>query len=156
MLSQTIQTAFKAQLVDATDLENVIIDLTLQSKAVAHPTDSRLLEVARYKLVKVGKECGLSFKQTFEKEAKSLKRKAGGYAHAKQHKRLNKVIKRQRTIVGILLRQLDRKLATVNEQAQLKLKELMSRVTQLKNQKKNDKNKIYSMHAPEVECIGKG
>jgi IS5 family transposase len=156
LLSQTIQTAFKEQLVDASDLENVIIDSTVQSKATAHPTDSRLLEVARNKLVKAAKECGLSFKQTFVKEAKTLKRKAGGYAHAKQFKRLKKVIKRQRTIVGILLRETGRQLATVSEQAQQKLKEIMGLVTQLKNQKRNDKNKIYSLHAPEVECIGKG
>jgi IS5 family transposase len=156
LLSQTIQTAFKEQLVDASDLENVIIDSTVQSKATAHPTDSRLLEVARNKLVKAAKQCGLSFKQTFEKEAKTLKRKAGGYAHAKQFRRLKKVIKRQRTIVGILLRETGRQLTTVNEQAQQKLKEIMGLVTQLKNQKRNDKNKIYSLHAPEVECIGKG
>ena len=68
---------------DASDLENVIIDSTVQSKATSHPTDSRLLEAARYKLVKAAKEWGLSFKQTFEKEAKIFKRKAGGYTHAK-------------------------------------------------------------------------
>lgn len=156
LLSQTIQTAFKEQLVDASDLENVIIDSTVQSKATAHPTDSRLLNIARYKLVKVAKECGLFFKQTYVKEAKNLNRRAGGYAHAKQFRRLKKVIKRQRTIVGILLRETARQLATVSEQAQLKLKEIMGLVTQLKNQKRNDKNKIYSLHAPEVECIGKG
>ena len=127
---------------DASDLESVIIDSTVQSKATAHPTDSSLLNIARYKLVKATKECGLSFKPTDVKEAKNLNRRAGGYAHAKQFKRLKKVIKRQRTIVGILLRETSRQLATVNEQAQQNLKEIMGLVNRLKNQKRDDKNNL--------------
>lgn len=63
-----------------------MIDSTVQSKATTHPTNTRLLEVARYKVVKTAKECTRSFKQTFFKEAKTLKRKATGYAQAKQLK----------------------------------------------------------------------
>lgn len=74
-------------------------------KALAHPINFRLIEVARYKLVKAWKECGLSFKKILAKEAKHLKRKARSYAHEKQFKMLKKVIKRQRTIVGFLLKE---------------------------------------------------
>ena len=61
MLGQAIQTASKEVLVDAFDLENVIINSTVQSKVVDHPIETRLLEVASYKLVKMTKEYGLSF-----------------------------------------------------------------------------------------------
>jgi len=81
----------------------------VQEKAIAHPVDSRLLEIARHKVVTCAKRAGIALKQTFVKEGKSLRRRAGGYAHAKQFKRLRKVLKRQRTILGIVLRQVQRK-----------------------------------------------
>ena len=56
------------------------MDSTVQEKAVAHPVDSRLLEIARYKVVKAAKAAGIACKQTFAAEGKALRRKAGGYA----------------------------------------------------------------------------
>jgi IS5 family transposase len=61
-------------------METVVVDFTVQHKAVAYPTYSRLLEVAPYKLVELARECGLSLKQTFVNEAKQLTRRACGYA----------------------------------------------------------------------------
>ena len=87
----------------------MIVDSTVQHKAIAHPTDSRLLEVARAKLVEAVKDAGIDLKQTFAKEGKALGRKAGPYAHARQFKRMRRAIKRQRTIVGRLQREVDRK-----------------------------------------------
>ena len=57
-------------------------------KAIAHPVDSRLLEIARHKVVSAAKRAGIALKQTFAKEGKELRRRAGGYAHAKQFRRL--------------------------------------------------------------------
>ena len=62
------------------ELERVIVDTTVQEKALAHPVDSRLLEIARYKGVKAAKAVGIALKQTFAAEGKELRRKAGGYA----------------------------------------------------------------------------
>lgn len=56
------------------------------------------------KVVQAAKRAGIALKQTFSKEGKALRRKAGGYAHAKQFKRLRRTVKRQRTILGIVLR----------------------------------------------------
>jgi IS5 family transposase len=50
----------------------VIVDSTVQHKAIAHPTDSRLLETARAKLVEAAKDAGIDLKQTFAKEGKEL------------------------------------------------------------------------------------
>ena len=77
---------------------------------MAHPVDSRLLEIARHKVVSAAKRVGISLKQTFAAEGKTLCRKAGGYAHAKQFKRLKKAVKRQRTILGVVMREVQRKL----------------------------------------------
>lgn len=102
---------------------------------------------------------GVTLKQTFAKEGKELRRKAGGYAHAKQFKRLRRVLKRQRTILGSVLREVQRKLATADTESPLSLNRLttvLERAERIRTQQRHDKNKLYALHAPEVECIGKG
>lgn len=94
------------------EFERVIVDNTAQEKVIAHPVDSRLLEIARAKVAQAATLAGIALKQTFARESKELRRKAGGYAHAKQFKRLRRVVKRQRTLLGIVLREVKRKLAT--------------------------------------------
>ena len=110
LLKATIETAVEIKAIKPAELERVIVDTTVQEKAIAHPVDSRLLEIARHKVVSAAKRMGISLKQTFAAEAKELRRKAGGYAHAKQFKRLKKAVKRQRTILGVVMREVQRKL----------------------------------------------
>ena len=110
MLKATIETAVEIKAIRPAELERVIVDTTVQEKAIAHPVDSRLLEIARHKVVSAAKRAGIELKQTFAKEGKELRRKAGGYAHAKQFKRLRKTVKRQRTILGVVMRDVQRKL----------------------------------------------
>ena len=90
-------------------LATLLVDSTVQEKAVAHPTDSKLLETARAKLVQVAQGAGIELKQTFAKEGRLLGFKAGRYAHARQFKRMRGVIKRQRTVVGRLVREIEHK-----------------------------------------------
>jgi IS5 family transposase len=160
LLKATIDTAVASRTIKPAEFERVIVDTTVQEKAVAHPVDSRLLEIARHKVVAAAKRAGIALKQTFIKEGKTLRRRAGGYAHAKQFKRLRKVVKRQRTILGIVLREVARKMgqaaADGNALALNSLRELMQRAERIRTQRPKDKNKLYALHAPEVECIGKG
>jgi IS5 family transposase len=107
LLAQTINVAVDLKLIKPQELTRVIVDSTVQHKAIAHPTDSRLLETARAKLVEAAKDAGIDLKQTFAKEGKELGRKAGRYAHARQFKRMRRAIKRQRTIVGRLQREVE-------------------------------------------------
>lgn len=161
LLKAIIDTAVAIQAVKPKDLERVIVDATVQEKAIAHPVDSRLLEIARHKVVSAAKRAGIALKQTFAKEGKELGRRAGCYAHAKQFKRLGKVLKRQRTILGIVMREVQRKLADLElacDSAKT-LSDLMmwiERAERIRTQQRHDKNKLYALHAPEVECIGKG
>ena len=110
LLKTTIETAVAIKAVKKSEFERVIVDSTVQAKAIAHPTDSRLLEVAREKIARLAKRAGIKLKQTHEREGKTLRRRAAGYAHAKQFKRLKRVLRRQRTLLGSLLREVRRKM----------------------------------------------
>lgn len=92
LLAITIAVATNMKAVVPDEFKRVIVDSTVQEKAIAFPTDSRLLEVARAKLVMLSQRAGLVLKQTDEREGKRLRRRAGGYAHAKQYKRLRHVL----------------------------------------------------------------
>lgn len=159
LLKATIDTAVEVKAIRPKEFERVIVDTTVQEKAIAHPVDSRLLEIARAKLVQGAKRVGIELKQSFVKEGKALRRRAGGYAHAKQFKRLRRAVKRQRTILGIVIREIERKLVTAKSEsasALCRLKTLLSRAERIRTQRRNDKNKLYALHAPEVECLSKG
>jgi IS5 family transposase len=112
-------------------------------------------------VVSAAKRAGIALKQTFAKEGKELRRKAGGYAHAKQFRRLKRVLKRQRTILGIVIREVQRKrqtpdFAPTHPKAASDLTMWLERAERVRTQQPKDKNKLYALHAPEVECIGKG
>ncbi len=159
LLKATIDTAVATKALKPAEFERVIVDTTVQEKAIAFPTDSRLLEIARYQVAKAAKFAGITLKQTFAHEGKALRRRAGGYAHAKQFRRLKRVLKRQRTVLGIVLREVGRKLATATTESPAtlnRLTTLLERAERIRTQQPKDKNKLYAMHAPEVECIGKG
>jgi transposase, IS5 family len=162
ILKATIDTALASKAIKPTEFERIIVDSTVQEKAIAYPVDSRLLEIARYKIVMHAKRCGISLRQSFAKEGKALKRKAGGYAHAKQFKRLHRIVKRQRTIVGKLIREVRNqlRLGAFNLETapatMAALYTLLERADRIRAQQPKDKNKLYALHAPEVECISKG
>lgn len=172
LLKATIDCAVETKAVKPAELERVIVDSTVQSKAIVHPVDSRLLEIARRKVVAAAKRAGIALKQTCAQEGKTLRRKAGGYAHAKQFKRLRKTVKRQRTILGVVMRECevqrkldsDKAAVAVGAPAHLAshpkalgdLATLMERAERIRIQQRNSKDKLYALHAPEVECISKG
>ena len=166
ILKATIDTAVTSGAIQPAEIERVIVDTTVQEKAIAYPVDARLLEIARHQIVKAAKRCGIGLRQTFAKEGQALRFKSGGYAHAKQFKRLKRVLKRQRTIVGILIREVRGKMAALatpvtgearnTTTALSSLGTLLERAERIRTQQQKDKNKLYALHAPEVECIAKG
>lgn len=164
LLAQTVNTAVELKLIKPQELSRVIVDSTVQHKAIAHPTDSKLLETARTKLVEAAKEAGVELKQTYAKEGKALGHKAGRYAHARQFRRMRRVLKRQRTVVGRLQRDIKRKFAAltgVSEAVRQVMQTTLARAAQIVAQSgskkaKDGAPKLYSFHAPEVSCINKG
>jgi len=156
LLKTTIEAAVSMGAVKKAEFERIIVDSTVQEKAIAHPTDSRLLEVAREKIARLAKRAGIALKQTHEREGKTLRRKAGGYAHAKQFRRLKRVLRRQRTILGALIRDVRRKMVPLAQQVQDALNVWLERAERIRTQKPRDSGKLHALHAPEVSCIGKG
>jgi IS5 family transposase len=162
ILKATVDAAIEVKAIKPAEFERIIVDTTVQEKAISYPVDARLLEIARHKIVSHAKRCGMVLRQTFAKEGKTLRRKAGGYAHAKQFKRLARTIKRQRTIVGKLIREVRGKLdsrafdASASPFTLTSFNTLLERADRIRTQQRKDKNKLYALHAPEVECISKG
>ena len=81
----------------------------LDTTAIAHPTDSRLLNRAREQLVDAAQEAGISLRQSYARVGKAAEHQAGRYAHAKQYKRMQREIRKLRTWLGRVIRDVRRK-----------------------------------------------
>jgi IS5 family transposase len=100
LLARTMEVAVTIKLIAKKELTRVIVDSTVQEKAVAYPTDSKLLETARSKMVEFSKANGSELKQNYAKEGLLLGYKAGRYAHARQFKRMRKVISKRPAVLS--------------------------------------------------------
>lgn len=156
LLAETIEAAKRSGVIKASSVKRVIVDTTVMPKAVAHPTDSRLLERCRSHLVKAAAEHGIKLRQNYNREAPRLAAQVGRYAHARQYKRMKKALRTLRSRVGRVMRDVDRQVEQVGGTGRVALMELIARAKRILNQKTKDKNKLYALHAPEVECIAKG
>lgn len=156
LLKETIEAAHRGNVVKVKSFEKIIVDTTVMEKAVAYPTDSRLLERGRQYLVKLAAILGIKLRQNYNRQAPRLAAQAGRYAHAKQYRRMKGALKSLRTLVGRVWRDIDRKLDREDEIQAAKAASILERVKRLLEQKTKAKNKLYSLHAPEVECISKG
>jgi len=83
LMARTINVAVNLKLIDVAQLRTLIVDSTVQEKAITHPSDSKMLETARSKLVEAAKAQGIELKQTYAKEGASLGSRASRYAHAR-------------------------------------------------------------------------
>ena len=155
MLAATIAVAKELKIVKEADLQNVIVDTTVQEKGIAYPTDSRLSETSREALVKAAAEHQLNLRQNYNRVAQALAREAGRYANARLYKRMRRTIKKQRTVTGRIVRDIERQIED-KPRIQIKLASLLANVKRILTQQPKDKNKLYALHAPEVECISKG
>lgn len=156
LLVATVDAARQAGFVKTSSLERVIVDTTVMPKAVAHPTDSRLLERARQHMVKLADREGLKLRQNYNREAPRLASQIGRYAHAKQYRRMKKSLRKLRSRVGRVMRDIGRQIESVDPNRRAATQEVLAKANRLINQKTKDKNKLYAWHAPEVECISKG
>ncbi len=153
MLGLTIRTGIETKTVTVSALAVVNVDTTVQEKAIAFPTDARLYHKARGALVRMAKRLGIPLRQSYERVSKLALAKNGRYAHARQMQRARREQKRLRTYLGRVIRDIERKLSGEGVAKMNKLLELARRIH---TQQRHDKNKVYSMHAAEVECIAKG
>lgn len=152
LLQESIALAVREKQLPPRDLARVTVDTTVQPKNIAHPTDSKLLHTAVRKLAQAAKLRGLRLRQSYLRVAKRAATKAGRYAHAKQFRRMRRELRRLRTWVGRLIRDITRKVKTPD----VHLQEVLQRAERIRRQQPQDSHKIYSWHEPEVQCISKG
>ena len=152
LLKATVEAAKKVGLLRSSDVEKVVVDTTVQEKAITFPTDGRLYNKMRLALVREAKRLGVSLRQSYERVGKRSLVKSHRYAHAKQMKRARKETRKLKTYLGRVMRDLDRKTPEKDD----RLKARLALAQRIFDQKRDDKNKVYSVHAPEVECISKG
>jgi IS5 family transposase len=155
LLKLTIDAGLITKTIVPASLEAVNVDTTVQEKAIAFPTDGRLYHKARVTLVREAKKAGLRLRQSYERLGKQALVMNARYAHARQMKRARREQKRLRTYLGRVMRDIERKIqsAPVLED---RFRNWLNIGHQIHAQQRHDKNKIYSVHAPEVECIAKG
>lgn len=152
LLQQTIATARDAGELNKRDMAKVNVDTTVQEKAIRFPTDARLYHRMLECLVKAAKAEGVQLRQSYKRVSKKALVKQGRYGHARQMKRARKQTKSLKTMLGRVIRDIRRKAASPS----VVLEELLQRAERLHAQARNDKNKLYSVHEPDVECIAKG
>ena len=156
LLQESLRLAEDAGALNKRDLARVTVDTTVQPKNIAFPTDAGLLLSAIQQLGKLAKAHDVPLRQSYARVAKRAALMAGRYAHAKQFKRMRRRIKFLRTRLGRLIRDIRRK--TDDDDALQEIFAIpLSRASQIRRQKHRQRGpKLYSWHAPETECIGKG
>ena len=152
LLEETVTIAVNDKRVTKKELAQVNVDTTVQEKNITYPTDSKLYLKALQKLADAAMNRGVQLRQTYRRVAKKAAIMVGRYAHAKQFKRMRNRLKKLKTWLGRVLRDLRRKVPRPD----FALDELLKLCERLHAQQRTDKKKLYSLHEPEVMCISKG
>jgi IS5 family transposase len=156
LLQQTIRAGLRMKVITPNQLERINVDTTVQEKHIRFPTDSRLCNRARERLVKAATKAGLRLRQSYARLGKILLMQQSRYTHARQLKRARRAQRKLHTILGRVIRDIERKSQDKGQELEPELGVLLQRAKRIFEQKRHDKNKLYSVHAPEVECISKG
>ncbi len=157
LLTKTIEAGRSSGVVDDDSLSRVSIDTTVMEKNIAHPTDARLYEKARAKIVALAQEAVVQLRQTYARKAPLLAAQVGRYAHARQFKRMRKVLRTLKGYTGRVMRDLRRQIdlippGTLRET----VLDTLVLVSRLLHQPIKGGGKIYALHEPDVDCISKG
>ena len=156
LLQESLSVALRTGAAKPADFTRAVVDTTVAEKDVAFPTDAKLMQRARQRLVKQARRAGIDLRQSYVRVGKRALIAHQRYAHARQYKRARRQLRKLKTYLGRTIRDIERKIKgdAGLEDAFLRPLWLGERV---RTQKKRDPlPKVYALHAPEVECIGKG
>ena len=166
ILKEVIKVGIKTGSVKKKDLTTTIIDTTVQKKNVKHPHDAILMEKAREKLVSLCNKTEIYLNETYAKHFKRQTMKLWRYKENSKAKKRKKIMKNMKTRLGRLIRLFDREIENQSKELKdieksdlLKIKKIYAQSALTPDEKKDYKKEneiLYSFHAPEVECIGKG
>jgi IS5 family transposase len=156
LLQESLSVATRTKAMKPSDVAEIIVDTTVQPKNVMFPADAKLLNRAREILVRKAQQLGVPLRQSYARVGKFALIKHQRYAHAKQFKRARKALRKLKTYLGRVSRDIARKIKgdAVLEPA---FERPLRLARAVRDQERGQRGpKIYSLHAPEVECIGKG
>jgi IS5 family transposase len=157
LLAETLAAAQRGGAVEQKHLRRVTIDTTVQPKAVTHPTDSKLLQRGIEILARLARRHGIRLRQSYLRVAKKARREAARLIHSGRRRQAERQVRQLRTWLGRLFRDIGRKIAG-DAETKAAFAGPLGLVARLLRQRREDRgrDKLYSLHAPEVECIGKG
>jgi IS5 family transposase len=157
LLAESLAAAQRGGAVGDKHLRRVTVDTTVMPKAVTHPTDSKLLQRGIEILARLARRHGVRLRQSYLRVAKRARREAAKLIHSGRPRQAERQVRRLRTWLGRLFRDIGRKIAG-DGQAMAAFAGPLGLVARLLRQRREDRgrDKLYALHAPEVECIGKG
>src|SRR6266705_3619828 len=156
LLQESLAVATRTEAMKPSDLARVGVDSTVQPKAVMFPTDAKLLNRARERLVRLANKLGVELRQSYRRVGKLALIKHQRYAHAHQFKRANRSLRKLKTYLGRVIRDIERHIVGNEGLREPFVRPLFLARRVLEQDRRQRGRKVYSLHAPEVECIGKG
>ena len=156
LLQESLAAATRSGAIKPADLARAVVDTTVQPKNVTFPTDAKLVNRAREKLVTLAKKLGVELRQSYVRVGKIALVKHQRYAHARQFDRAGKALRKLKTYLGRVIRDIARKIDG-EPPLETAFASLLSLARRVRDQQRGQRGpKVNSLHAPEVECIGKG
>lgn len=155
LLQITIKTGLNTGVLKKRSFKKVNVDTTVQEKAVSFPTDAKLYHKMREVLVKKAKDFDVELRQSYTRKSKYSLLMQSRYSHARQKRRAKKEQKKLKTYLGRVTRDIERKISGKKPLVSA-FSDSLQKARRLLEQTRTSKNKLYSIHAPEVECIAKG
>src|SRR4029077_12599840 len=110
LLSETIAAGVLTKLVKVPSLQRVVVDTTVQDKAVAYPTDAKLYDDMRRKLVRMAQRAGLELRQSYARCGKQRLAAVARSARGRHKVGIRKHTRKLKTYLGRVLRDIERKL----------------------------------------------
>ena len=164
VMKELVRVGEKVGVIKKKDIITTIVDTTVQQKNIKHPHDVHLMEKARIEIVKLCRNMGIKLNETYAKRFKKDMLKLWRYKKDSKAKKRWKIMKKLKTLLGRLIRLCERNIVGMELTAQqieilCKAKKIHAQSILKANEKakyKKDNKILYSFHAEEVECIGKG
>lgn len=156
LLQESLAVAVKVGAAKPSDFTKIIVDTTVAEKNIAFPTDAKLINRARERLVKMARHYNIKLRQSYKRVGKYALIMHQRYAHAKQYKRAKRQLRTLKTYLRRTIRDIKRKVVGTGELENI-FSAMLYQANRVLTQKPRDGGRhIYALHAPEVECIGKG
>jgi IS5 family transposase len=154
LLQETLAAGLQLRVLQPADLQRVVVDTTVQERAVAFPTDAKLYDDMRRQLVRLAQRQGVKLRQSYARCGKQRLQAVGRSTRGHHLPGIRKHTRKLKTYLGRVLRDIERKLPAAERSG--RWQQVLKLAWHLFQQQRTDSDKLYSVHAPETECIAKG